>query len=149
MKLLKSLAAIAALGLALLLPAAAQSYTLPVTVANNFAATTTNTLTTSTIDLTRYRIFVWQPVFNLTGSGTSACVFTLQKSADNVNWIADSTLSITANGTNTVTSGALVTADAWPYWQISQITNPNANGITNLVITVNVKRAIKEYGAVN
>ncbi len=145
MKKLRNLLGGLVLILAASLPVRAQFYGETASITNFFAATTTNTVTTAVIDVTRWDEFTIQPVFKLDGAGTTACVFTLKKSVDGVNYVADSTISVTPAGTATVSAAASVTAGSFPYYQITQVSNPNSAGMTNLVINIGKKNALKKY----
>lgn len=100
---------------------------------NNVSATTTNTSFSVIIDAPRSTYVGLQPVFSLTGAGTSAVVFKFDKSLDRVHWESGgATVSVTANGTNVVTAASSVTLGAIGYLKLTTVENPNASAITNL-----------------
>lgn len=100
---------------------------------NNIAAATTNTYN-SVITLTKYDEVALQPIFQLTGAGTSAVVFRFSKSVDGTNFIADAsrTISVTAAGTTVVSGISNQLVGAVGYLRLDTIENPNASAVTNL-----------------
>ncbi|KAB2673890.1 MAG: hypothetical protein DVB31_02925 [Verrucomicrobia bacterium] len=146
--LLKTLVAAALVAFALTPPASAQVLTFglqTVTVTNAIPATTTNSVTATAIDATRAEDVGLQISFKLTGSGTSTVVFTLSGSLDNSTYATLGTVSLAANGTNTVTYVGNYAVGPIPYLKLTQIANPNANGITDLVVKYGSKARVLRY----
>lgn len=105
----------------------------------NIAASTTNTTIGSSnlavIVATRAIDIAIQPQFKLTGAGTSPVVLKFDESIDNSNWtVATRSITITPSGTTLVSKMANFTVGAAGYLRLSQIENPNAEAVTNLVI---------------
>lgn len=150
-KLKHYIAALAVIGLlALAVPSAeAQQYKL--TSVNNAGATPinggTNTVANATTNTYSFTIpllgqgdVVIQPVFKLTGSGTSAVAFTFDSSADGTNWHTGTlVLSVTAAGTSTVTAQTNWTVNALGYLRLNTVGNPNATTVTNLNVLLATK----------
>lgn len=110
----------------------------------NIAATSTNTTMSATNGMVGYcRSLTYtalQPTFKLTGTGTSACVFTFDTSVDGSVWNAGAfTISVTANGTNSVATVSNQTTGSIPYVRLAGVTNPNSNAITNLYVAIVAK----------
>lgn len=107
---------------------------------NNCTATTTNTTFTTSQPTAAFTVppqtdLPIQIVFKLTGSGTSACVFKFDESADNVNWKANAySVTVTANGTSTVNNTGNFNIKGMPFLRLQTIENPNASAITNLLV---------------
>jgi hypothetical protein len=123
-------------------PASAQ-YVTAITIdggTNNVAAATTNTVS-YTIATTRNQFVAVQPVFKLTGSGTSAVVFKFEESLDRTNWVTSSlSVSVTAAGTSTVSGIGTLTVNGVGWLKLVTIENPNANAVTNLTLIAATKR---------
>lgn len=111
---------------------------------NNVAASTTNSYTTHAVFTAAYSSDIaLQPIFKLTGSGTSAVVFVFDISLDGSNWYSSAfTISVTAAGTSTVTKTASQSLGSQPYVRLSSIQNPNASAITNLSLVATMKRGL-------
>lgn len=142
MKPLKTLAALAAVMCAAALPAVAQQYELKsFGAATNYAAETTNSITSAKVTLTKHDLTAVEVSFNLDGSGTSAVVVKVHESLDGTNF--DDTvlqsISLTASGTNTVRAIVPLNVGAVGYLGVRSLENPNASGITNLVIRAAIK----------
>jgi hypothetical protein len=110
----------------------------------NIAATSTNTTMSATngmvVGIRSLNYSAFQPTFALTGSGTSACVFTFDTSIDGSVWSAGAfTISVTANGTNKVATVSNQTTGSIPYVRLAGVTNPNSTAITNLYVAVTSK----------
>lgn len=139
--LLAAITAMAALLLAA--PAAQAQYILGAVLGgtNNVAATTTNTSFTTVVQATKALDIAIQPSFRLTGAGTSAVVIKFDESNDMLNWkVAARSISVTANGTNTVSNVANFTVGGVGYLRLSQVENPNATAVTNLTVKYSQKR---------
>ena len=144
--IMKHIIALAGLAFASL-SASAQSYNLNYLLGGtaNIAATSTNTTMSATNNTTAYftktPIYgALQPTFKLTGSGTSACVFTFDSSVDGNTWAAGTfTISVTAAGTTTVANVSNQTLGGIGYVRLAGITNPNASAITNLYVWYSAK----------
>jgi hypothetical protein len=150
-------AVMASIAVALAPNASAQSYnfngffgTSPLGSTVNIATATTNStmyLTNGASSInggpafTKTPIYgAFQPVFRLTGAGTSACVLTFDNSVDGANWNTGAfTISVTANGTNWVTGLSSQTLGSIGYVRLASITNPNGTAITNLVVLTSAK----------
>jgi hypothetical protein len=135
-----ALPALLALAFAFALPASAQFRIEAVTATNTIPAATTNSLTATVMDSTRVSEMALQINSRLGGAGTSAVVYTVQKSVDGSRYVTAFTLSATANGTNYVAVITNITTQAVPYWKVTQVENPNASAITNLAIYYGMKR---------
>jgi hypothetical protein len=122
--------------------ASAQFYPGTVTVTNVMAATTTNSVTASVIEVDRYDQFSLQITGKLTGAGTSAVTYTVSASVDGSNYIEQFKLPLTAAGTTTVSAMTNVNAGSIPYWKVTTLGNANANSWTNGVVTWGVKRSL-------
>ena len=110
----------------------------------NIAATSTNTTMSATngtsVFVRSLTYAAFQPTFKLTGSGTSACVFTFDTSVDGRVWAAGAfTVSVTAAGTTEVGAVSNQTLGSIGYVRLAGVTNPNASAITNLYVAVSSK----------
>lgn len=108
---------------------------------NAIPATTTNTtVRSSTIVVTAGLDVAIQPSFNLADTGTDTIVLKFDESIDNTNWTdAVRSISIVASGTNTVSKVSNFTVGAVGYLRLSQVQNPSARAIQNLVIKTATK----------
>jgi hypothetical protein len=108
---------------------------------NAIPATTTNTtVRSSTIVVTAGLDVAIQPQFNLADTGTDTIVLKFDESIDNSNWTdATRSISIVANGTNTVSKVSNFTVGAVGYLRLSQVQNPSARAIQNLVVKTATK----------
>jgi hypothetical protein len=129
--------------LALLAPAArAQQYTVTtLSTTNAYAATSTNAVTDANVNLTKHDLVALEVSFKLTGAGTSAVLFNFHESLDGTAYddTAVQALSLTAAGTTTVRAIVPVNAGAVGYLGLRSVGNPNASGLTNLVIRAATK----------
>lgn len=124
----------------------AQSYNLSsATITSNsvtitaIAASATNTTVRASIPATRSANLGLQGTISLAGAGTSAVVLKFDESLDGANWeSAAHSLTITANGTNSVTTVSTIALNAIGYLRLSSVENPNAQ-----VLTVGIKFASK------
>lgn len=138
-----ALACTALIALALGPAAQAQFRDTPVVITNVVPATTTNTSPgTAIIDATRVKDVSVQWVLRLTGAGTTAIPFVVQRSVDGANWATAFSISLTPSGTNYVTTTTNINAQAFPYFRVYSIQNDNASAITNLAVTYGVKRNV-------
>lgn len=148
LRYLITIAAILLMAFAWLPNAEAQSYNLPMTElnggTNNVAKATTNATLNVIMTATRSDAIAIQPIFKLDTNGTEVVVFSFDHSIDGANWqSAATTLSITANGTNTVTGITNVTLGAVGFVRLRSIENPNTDGaITNLVLRYATKTGL-------
>jgi hypothetical protein len=118
--------------------AQAQSYNLSTaTITSNSVVVTvidnavTNSTVRATIPATRSANIALQVSIALAGAGTSAVVCRFDESVDGSNWEASAhSVSVTANGTNTVTTVANVAVNAIGFLRLSSIENPNAEDVT-------------------
>ncbi len=148
--MLKTLIGCALLALALTTPICAQAQVQnfdlrAIALTNAIPATTTNAVTATVIDASKDEDVALQISYKLSGTGTSTVVFTLAGSLDNSTYATVGTVSLAANGTNTV---ALVTNYAVgpiPYLKLTQVANPNANGITSLSVKAGTKTRVLRY----
>lgn len=137
------LVCLALIALALAPQAQAQFRDTAVVITNVVPATTTNTSPgTAVIDATRVKDVSVQWVLRLTGAGTTAIPFVVQRSVDGANWATAFTISVTPSGTNWATVMTNINAQAVPYYRIYSIQNDNASAITNLAVTYGVKRNV-------
>lgn len=105
---------------------------------NNIAATTTNSYSFS-YHVRGSQISV-QPVFKLTGAGTTALVFVLDTSLDNSNWKTSAhRIGLAAAGTTSVTTISNITVGAIGYVRLASVENDNANAVTNLTVIFSSK----------
>jgi hypothetical protein len=126
-------------------PAAqAQWYPQTWTYATPASATTNTTAVAPVIDASQAHEFSLQVVGSLAGAGTTAVVYTVARSLDQTNWITAFTLSVTPAGTTPVTVATNVSAQAYPYWKVTQIANGSAN-IWNHNLITGVKVGVREY----
>ena len=131
-----------ALGLALavlfVLPEVHAQYrlTTPTLTTNAIPATTTNTtIRSSTISVTAGLNVAIQAQLNLADAGTTAIVLKFDESLDAANWESSAhSVTITPNGTNTVTTVANVALNAIGFLRLSSVENPNSEAIENLVV---------------
>lgn len=108
---------------------------------NNVEAATTNTTFTAVIPATKGLAVAVQPQFKLTDTGTDPVVLKFDTSLDQINWtVAAQSVTVTADGTNTVSKAANFDLGAVGYIRLSQVENPNAAAITNLTIKYSQKR---------
>lgn len=138
---------IAALGAALTFVAAHAQLSVQTTSLNggtaNVAASTTNSVTVPIITVAKANNAAIQASFKLAGSGTSAVVFTFDESVDASVWkSASTTLSVTANGTNSVNNILKLATEGSGYYRLSSVANPNASAITNLVLKYSYKAGL-------
>lgn len=103
---------------------------------NNIAATSQSNYTSqAAIVLTGSKSCYLQTTFNLTGSGTSAVTFFVDRSVDNSSWQTNvMSFSVTPAGTATVQGGTNFDSGGCAYFRIGAITNASATAVTNLVI---------------
>lgn len=109
----------------------------------NIAGASTNTTVSATngakIYATKATHISIQPSFKLTEAGTSTVVLKFDESVDDSNWkIASRSISVAANGTNTVATVLNIT-DAPGFLRLSQIENPNTGALTNVVLKYSYK----------
>ena len=122
--------------------ARAQQYAVAtLSTTNAYAATSTNAVTDATVNLTKHDLVALEVSFKLTGSGTSAVLFNFHESLDGTAFddTAVQALSLTAAGTTTVRAVVPVNVGAVGYLGLRSVGNPNASGITNLVIRAATK----------
>jgi hypothetical protein len=107
---------------------------------NAIPATTTNTTIRGTLVATRGENIAIQPQFNLADTGTDTIVLKFDTSIDNENWTSAShSISIVANGTNTVSKVTNVANGGISFFRLSSVENPSARAIQNLVIKYGTK----------
>lgn len=108
---------------------------------NNIPAATTNTATTYTLGRFPGSQTAISADVKLNGAGTSAVTFIFDRSLDGSNWDTGTTytLSITANGTNTVTGITNLTVGGVGYLRLKSLGNANASAVTNLTMKYTVK----------
>lgn len=135
------LVCLALIALALTPTAHAQFRDTAVVITNQVPATTTNTSPgTAVIDATRVKDVSVQWTLRLTGAGTTAIPFVVQRSVDGSNWATAFSISVTPSGTNWATVITNINAQAIPYYRVYSIQNDNASAITNLAVVYGVKR---------
>lgn len=108
-------------------------------------ASTTDTTPSTPIDAGRVDEFALQITGRLTGAGTSAVTYTIERSVTGTLWMTAFALPVTASGTNWVTAMTNVTAQAYPFWRISSRGNANAAAWTNAAVVVGHKRRVRKY----
>lgn len=115
-------------------PAHAQYNIGSATVAN-ISATTTNSSVGLVIAATRGQSVAIQPRLQLSGAGTTAVTFVLDRSVDGVTWEpAFATFAVTPAGTAVVTAVSNQTLGSVGYLRINEIRNPNSSAINNLTV---------------
>jgi hypothetical protein len=144
--LLKSLLFVAALTLlalpALVPSAQAQQYEVKtLAITNHFVTATTNTssaVTGAVYTATKHDKIGLLISFRLDGAGTDSIVFKFYESLDGTTYddTAVSTITMTANGTNLVSSVTPLDLGAVGYLRLGYLANPSSSGITNLIIKV-------------
>lgn len=108
---------------------------------NAIPATTTNSTIRGTIVATHAVDIAVQASFVLGGAGTTAVVLKFDESIDNVNWTAAAvSISITANGTSSVSKVSNFTIGGIGYLRLSSVENPNASAIASLAVKYAQKR---------
>jgi hypothetical protein len=109
-------------------------------VVTAIAATATNTTVRASIPATRADNLGLQASFVLAGSGTSAVVLKFDESLDGSNWeSAAHSLTVTANGTNSVVGVSTIALNGIGYLRLSSVENPNGQAINSLVIKYSQK----------
>ncbi len=109
------------------------------------AATTNTTIASSNViaAVTRSRYVTLQPIFKLTGSGTTAVVLVFDESTDGSTWeSAAHTVSVTAAGTTEVTAVQNVQLEGIGFLRLGAIRNPNAEAVTNLSVKISYKTGL-------
>lgn len=147
MKTLSKLLPMLAACFVLAIPAKAQNYSIQTTTltggTNNVSATTTNSSLAIVMPVPKSSFIGIQPSFKLTGSGTTAVVFSFDESIDNSVWTSGTqTLSITPAGTTVVTGIKNFSANGVGFLRLSSIANANATAITNLVVKFATKNGL-------
>ena len=112
---------------------------------NNISATATNTYTNLWWDASGYTTVGFAVNYNFTLAPvgvTPSVPFLIQRSIDNTNWESQGPLLVfTANGaTNNCTALTNFTVGGTPFYRIFAAQNTNSAAVTNLQISVSLKR---------
>lgn len=118
-------------------------------LSNGIVVVTTNTVTTTNsfvpglLNLTHFDSTTLELSYGLLGAGTQPVTVFGSFSNDGVNFITNGViLAVTAAGTSYVAGGTNLNQNvlgAWGYVRIDCVTNGNANGATNIVLTASKK----------
>jgi len=140
---MKKLILLAGLALALVLPAAAQQYTVnSLTLATNtIAASTTESGDSSAVTITRFSNVGVQITFQGSGAGTGDQTLIFKHSVDGSTYSTLSPISITvaANGTTAVCLTTNISLVGVGYLKLDSWQNAATNSVTNCVIKVSTK----------
>ena len=122
--------------------AQAQSYdVITTTLSSNsvtitsIAASATNSTVRSSTMLSHQQSIGVQASFALASTGTSAVVFKFDSSVDGLNWTSAAySITVTANGTNTVSGASTFAIGGIGHVRLSSIENPNAEAMTGVTV---------------
>lgn len=144
MNKIKNLLALLAVALLVTLPAAAQQIATPSISANNTNLNGGNTSTqciaaaeariyNAPFSIARYDGCAIQLSAKLMDTGSSAITACFDASIDNTNWVTPYTfVTVTANGTTSVSSGTNLVNQHWQFLRLRYVTNASNAVLTNL-----------------